>query len=264
VLIRPATTSDLPELHRIWWATQLATDPKAKTEPNPWFAHVLRTGRMLVAVIDGEPVGFAGRRELGGTTVVTDFFVHPASQGRRVGSRLLADLLTAGQPVMTLASDDPRAQAAYARCGMRSRWECHYLSTDAPVAPSDDLKIETAAAHPLADADVRHLRDDFDCAFLSIGGGGWAAISEHSLETCRVSPAGDPTMLVLGALGEVRPTTEHRIDLQLSDRHPAFAALIDLGFRVDFSDTLMASAGAVEPDPTRFSFNGDILDYRER
>ena len=72
-------------------------------------------------------------------------------------------------------------------------------------------------------------------------------------------PAGDPVGMLNAVFGWAADRGDHRAKLHLSDRHPAFPRLIEAGFVVTGADTLMASSGARVPDPTRVTFNGDIL-----
>ncbi|HEX2421365.1 MAG TPA: GNAT family N-acetyltransferase [Acidimicrobiia bacterium] len=88
VEIRRAVADDLPEIHRVWWATG-----SSPGKHNPWFAHVLSTGVMAVAIDDGELVGFAGHRRVWQTGVVSDCFVDPARQGTGIGTKMLTYLL---------------------------------------------------------------------------------------------------------------------------------------------------------------------------
>lgn len=84
----------------------------------------------MVATSDRRPVGFAGVRQVAGTTVVSDCFVDPDHQGQGVGTELLSRLVPHDRPVMTFASSDPKARALYRRLGMAARWDCHYLERD--------------------------------------------------------------------------------------------------------------------------------------
>ncbi|MGH8957871.1 MAG: GNAT family N-acetyltransferase [Acidimicrobiia bacterium] len=122
VEVRRAVAADLPEIHRIWWATG-----SSPGKQNPWFAHVLRTGVVAVAIDDGEVVGFAGHRMVWQTNVVSDCFVDPSRQGMGIGTRILAYLLPDDGPVMTLASDDPKAHSLYSKWGMKPVVECPYM-----------------------------------------------------------------------------------------------------------------------------------------
>ncbi|MEX0667990.1 MAG: GNAT family N-acetyltransferase, partial [Acidimicrobiia bacterium] len=123
---RPATGEDLPGIHRVWWAA----DRFEELNDNPWFGQVLRTGSMMVAMFEGWLVGFAGVRQVGRTSVVSDCFVDPEHQAQGIGTRLLSLLLAGERPVMTLASSDPNARSLYSRFGMAPQWDCHYVEGD--------------------------------------------------------------------------------------------------------------------------------------
>ena len=250
----PATMEDLPDIHRIWWAA----DPFDAFNDNPWFAHVLRTGSMLVATIDGRPVGFAGVREVGRTTVVSDCFVDPDHQGQGVGTGLLSRLVPGDRPVMTLASTDPKARSLYAGFGMATRWDCHYVEGDPARVDRGVASVLEVGVYPVEESDLPHLRDDLCCRFLEAAEGN-AAIAPAEIESSVAPPAGDPVQMLRTALGWAAERGDRRMRLHLSDRHPLFPVLIEAGFVVTGADTLMASPGAEVPDPTRTTFNGDIL-----
>jgi GNAT superfamily N-acetyltransferase len=251
---RPAAIADLPEIHRIWWAA----DPFDAFNDNPWFRHVLRTGSMMLATIGGRPIGFAGVRVVGGTSVVSDCFVLPDHQGQGVGTALLSRLVPGDRPVMTLASSDPKARALYTRYGMTVRWDCHYLEGDPTRVERVVSQALEVGGYPVEDSDLSHLRDDLRCRFLETGGG-HAAVAVDEIESSVVTPAGDPVEVLTAVLGWAADRGDHPVKLHLSDRHPAFPRLIEAGFVVTGADTLMASPGAQMPDPTRVTFNGDIL-----
>lgn len=251
---RSATMADLPEIHRIWWAA----DPFEAFNDNPWFGHVLRTGSMLVATTDVRLIGFAGVRVVAGTTVLSDCFVHPDHQAQGVGTGLLSRLVPGDRPVMTLASSDPKARALYTRFGMTVRWDCHYLLGDPGRVIRDDTGVQEVTGYPVEESDLPHLRDDLRCQFLEVGGG-HAAVAAAEIESSVVAPAGDPVGTLTAAVGWAADRRDQRVKLHLSDRHPAFPRLIEAGFVVTGADTLMASPRAQVPDPTRTTFNGDIL-----
>ena len=254
---RAATMGDLPDIHRIWWAA----DPFDAFNDNPWFAHVLRTGSMMVATIDRRLVGFSGVRRIGETTVVSDCFVDPDHQGRGVGTGLLSRLVPEERPVMTFASSDPKARSLYSRFGMAVHWDCHYVVGDPAGIDRGVTMVLEVDGYPLVDLDLPHLRDDLACRFLEAGGG-HAAVAAKEIESSVIAHAGDSARLLTAVLGWAADRGDHLMNLHLSDRHPMFSVLIDAGFVVNAADTLMASPGAQVPDPTRITFNGDILGLK--
>jgi hypothetical protein len=90
-------------------------------------------------------------------------------------------------------------------------------------------------------------------------GGGHAAVAADDIESSVVPLAGDPIGVLTAVLAWTADRGDRRMNLHLSDRHPVFPMLIEAGFVVKAADTLMASPGAEVPDPTRVTFNGDIL-----
>ena len=254
---RTATVEDLAGIHAVWWAA----DPFDAFNHNPWFRHVLRTGSMMVATVEGRVVGFAGVREVGDTKVVSDCFVEPGHQTRGIGTGLLTRLLPHGGRVMTLASQDPKARALYSRFGMAPKWECHYVTGDPTNVDRGMTSLTEVGVYPVEASDGPHLLDDLRCRFLE-GPGGNAAIAPVEIESSLAAPAGDPVQLLRAALGWTAERGDRRMRLHISDRHPLFSVLIEAGFVVTGTDTLMASPGAAVPDPTRTTFNGDILRLR--
>lgn len=254
---RSATVEDLPGIHEVWWAA----DPFDAFNDNPWFGHVLRTGSMLVATVAGRVVGFAGVREVGDTSVVSDCFVDPEHQAQGIGSGLLARLLPLEGPVMTLASEDPKARSLYSRFGMAPKWECHYVEGDPTRVDRGITSAVEVDGYPVEESDLPHLLDDLRCRFLEAPGGN-AAIALAEIESSVAPPRGDPVQILRAALGWAAERGDRRMRLHLSDRHPLFPVLMEAGFVVTGADTLMASPGAVVPDPTRTTFNGDLLRLR--
>lgn len=262
VNLRPATEVDLPAIHRVWWATELASNPSEAVKNNPWFAHVIRTGAMLVAELDGQLVGFAGCRRLGDTSVISDFFVDPAHQGTGIGTKLLESLLPPDRPVMTLASDDPKAVSVYTRFGMTPRWKCHYVAGEPTRFAPGSLEIGEIDSYPVPATDLPHLQIDLGCTFIEIGqagSSGKAAVADGSVESSWVAAEGGPVEVLTSALAWMAARGASKVEIQIGEGHAAFAVLVDAGFTVRYSDTFMASPGAEVPDPTRLTFNGDLL-----
>ena len=249
--LRPAGESDLPGLHLVWWATG------EEQRQNPWFSHVLRTGKMMVAVAGAEVVGFAGVRRLDSTSAVTDCFVHPHHQGRGIGTALLKQLIPPGEPVITLASDHALAAPLYRRLGMRELVACDYLAGDpAPFASSPTPNM--VDSYPADPTDLSYLRHGLHCTFLQ--GEGFAAVTPGAVESSIASTEG-AEQLVVGALSHLAQSGSRSVQVQLTPSHPAHRLLLAQGFQLRYSDTLMASPGAVVPDHGRLTFNGDFLRH---
>jgi len=190
--------------------------------------------------------------------VVSDCFVDPEHQGQGVGTELLSRLVPSDRPVMTLASSDPRARALYGRFGMTVQWDCHYLEGDPGRVDGVEAGIQEVGDYPVERSDWRHLRHDLGCRFLKAGGGR-AAVAPAEIESSVMGQVGDPIEMLTAVFAWAARRSDHRMRLHLSDRHPAFRGLIQAGFAVTGADALMASPGAHGPDPTRVTFNGDIL-----
>ena len=245
---------DLPAIHRIWWAA----DPFHEFADNPWFSHVLRTGTLIAASTEGGLVGFAGVRKVGETTVVSDCFVDPRYQARGVGTGLLSRLVPPEGPVMTLASEDPKARSLYSRFGMTSKWECHYVEGDPAGLKDGRAPAEETGSYPVADSDLPHLRAALGCTFVAAESGR-AAIAADSVESSIVLGRGDSGRALTSALAWMARSGLHLAKLHLSDLHPAFPLLMESGFTITGVDMFMSAPGAEVPDPTRITFNGDIL-----
>ena len=245
VELRPATSGDLAGIHEVWWA-----DGNSVGKDNPWFNHVLRTGRMIVALDADKVIGFAGAREVGETNVVSDFFVNPDRRGEGLGTRLLKAVLPSTGELMTLASQDPKAQAAYRRLGMEPVADCLYVKATGSFSSG----AISEGAFPARPKDFEHLRDDLGCRFVRALSQSKAAISAISIEASILGPEDEPATafdLILGAAGS------SSVEVQISESHLAFGSF---EFTEVDRDTLMATPGAQLPDYRRITFNGDLLD----
>jgi GNAT superfamily N-acetyltransferase len=251
---RPAIPDDLPAIHAVWWAA----DPAEASRHNPWFGHVLRTGTMMVATVEAEVIGFAGVRQVGGTLVVSDCFVHPQHQGNGVGTALLDQLIAIARPVMTFASSDPKAGSLYTRFGMTAKWKCHYLTGDPRRLEGVGRRPSHVERYPISESDLVHLRDDLSCRFLESGSSA-AAVSAKAIESSRIVRGIGGARQLKDVLAWMADRGDETVAIHLAEQHPVFPALVEAGFQITAADTLMASEGAEVPDPTMLTFNGDIL-----
>jgi hypothetical protein len=206
---------------------------------------------MLVAVEQERVVGFAGRRRIGATNVVSDCFIDVEFQSQGIGTRLLGALLPAGEPVMTLASADPKAHALYRRFGMQPVAACPYLRAESSTS---NVSVRETTTFPIPEVDVEHLVADLGARLVAVGKSSAAAITADSIETSVIG-RDDDAASVIGAL---LAAIGGRVELQMSDQHLAYGAF---AWEETDRDTLMATPGAEVPDFTRVTFNGDLLQF---
>jgi len=135
IQVRPATPADFEAIERV----AAANDEPTTGGRWPGFLyleHLLVEATLLVAVHDGQVIGYGGAAVVGGrrpAAHVTDLFVDPAAHGQGAGKRLLRGLfLEVDVPAWTTCSSaDPRALTLYVRAGMQPLWPVLYL--DAPL-----------------------------------------------------------------------------------------------------------------------------------
>jgi hypothetical protein len=202
---------------------------------------------MVVATDRGIVIGFAGHRIVWDTNVISDCYVIAERQGQGVGTKMLDALLPKSGEFMTLASQDPKAQALYRKWGMAPIIDCPYVRGSAESATTRDV-----SNFPIPEADLPHLVADLGCRFVSVGEASVAAVTDHSIESSLIGLDDDPVMTMAAWLGAVGG----RVEVQLSEAHPAYQALDWEEFD---RDTMMATPGADLPDYRRVTFNGDLL-----
>ncbi|MDE3228921.1 MAG: hypothetical protein KGO05_03480 [Chloroflexota bacterium] len=172
--VRPGRASDLPAIHAIWYADEVAADPNppASGPILSSFSYEMEHGDLRVAEDEaGRTLGFgatvgwgAGRDAL---TYLTDLFIADDAQSQGVGQALLRELpLGADVPRCVHASVDARATALYIRWGMEPRWPNYWLAADSQwgahglaALPGADLEVVEAAPDDpdLAAWDLRHF-----------------------------------------------------------------------------------------------------------
>ena len=118
------------ERFRWWHVEQVLPIERQLFAPEPWTAHHFwselgqtDTRHYVVAVEDGEPVGYAGLCDYPDEAFVQTMAVAPDHQGRGLGATLLQELLAEAErrrksPVLLeVRADNEPAQRLYARHG---------------------------------------------------------------------------------------------------------------------------------------------------
>ncbi len=250
MLVRAAEDHDLAAIAKV----AFANDEHAATDPG-YVAHLREHGEFLVAERDGDVVGYAATRPIGGATMLCDLFIDPVHQGAGVGRRLLATAFEGREEIFTFSSRNPRALPLYVSCGLVPRWPLLYL-TGPPTTPA------AARAHlvPVGEAAVRELAltgvdraPDYSLWGLADGGTGLVveldgqviaagAADWEWLVHLAVAPDADATEAVLAALasGPARAA--------VPGPHPALRTLLAAGWRIDDFDHHMSSRdGLLDP-----------------
>lgn len=284
--IRKAEESDLDEVYDIWYETETeGDDPPPARGANLWFPHVLRTGRMTVAMPeDGGLVGFAGIWSVGPLVVLTDCFVRPRFQSTGIGGALLDALLPTDDPVATFASTDTRAAAGYARRRMIPRWPVYYLLGDArqvsgwtpsrcSVTPAGEeamrmlveprLDPEYLSSIGATSLEIRDEGELVGAATVSVQSAFRLSHAEAATIIESHAQIGRARDLLLAVVGWCATNTDDSIGLQVAGTHEAFPALLELGFHITDVDTACYSNEDLMADPTRTSFCGEPLPAPE-
>jgi predicted N-acetyltransferase YhbS len=269
IVLRDGTPADIDVTNAVWSSTQSDIGPDPLPE-QPLALHEIRTGRLIVAEVDGEIVGFGATLTRSGVLYLADLFVRPDHQDHGIGGRL-AHALCAGHhgPSFTFASGDPRAQALYARLGMPAVEPYYYLRADAGrVQPwRSDVELVEAPRRELLDLDLavtgRNRAVDVD--YQSANGATWflACRRQRPIGVVGVAPMwwspwhphgarvgpvlvldpADLSMAMSAAVDAARhldPEVD-AVTLFISSGSSLLAELLGAGFEIDDTDLLMAS-----------------------
>ena len=280
MIVRDAELEDLDAIYEVWYATEtvgLPEPPSPRTMP--WFGHVHRVGRLVVAAEGDDVVGFAGVVDLGSCVALTDLFVRPDRQSRGIGSALLDEVLPPDRELVTMASADPRAIVSYIRRGLRPRWPAYYVAADAEalgqmVWPSREVEVA-----PLAPGAYRWQLPGDDVHYRALGGRS-LVVRAHGRElgtalVVRGSPqrlahpdasellessahcAEDAADVVLAVVRELAAEQATRVIAQVPGPHAALAPLLAGGFAVTDTDMACATSDALLADPARHTMHGE-------
>jgi len=279
VAIRPATDADTAAILAIWAANGDVIPEGGADILTPYLAHLMGTGRVLVAEHGDRAVGFGAVVERAGVTHLADLFVLPDQFGKGIGSRLLAAVLGEATVRTTFASSDPRALPLYVRAGMTPLWPNLYLDVESSSLPPPTLALtcEPADAEQLAQLEqlwLGYAHTDDHRFWASLPGARPFAVLDNgrpiaagharSRRTGRdrwinrlvMASDSDPVAVLVAAYHHA--AEGGRIGSCLPGPNPALRALLGARARIIDQDTYMASDPSLF-DPTRRISDGGIL-----
>lgn len=276
VVVRAAGEADVAAIGAITTATG-QHDDWAGANP-AYVEHLLAHGRVVVAELDGDVVGFGAVQQIGAgpaaVSMLCDLFVDPAVHGRGCGRAILTELWATPGRRMTFSSLHSHAVPLYTSFGLDPWWPLLYLKGfTARLPASIGLTVRSAAPEAVAASELVWTGADRTADHQA-----WAA--RPAGESILVSRAADDDVVAAGAVinrGQDRgivhlaaaPGIEDAVAAavvlqsltHLADEprqlshvclpapHPAVRALLAAGWRFDEFDLFMAS------DP-------DLLDPR--
>lgn len=235
------------------------------TRPD-YLDHELEHGRLVVAEDnDGRISGFGAALERSGATYLADLFVLPERLGMGRGSAIMRELFSEPGERFTFASSDPRTRSLYTRHGMRTLTKLLYLGADHASAHGlSDPGVRLVEVEPseVVDADGRASgrKRPQDLEFLGTLGTFFVADGAYGYlrivgDEALLNPSGadDPEALARITLALIRhaATLAGVVRVAAMESHPALPALLEGGFRVEDSDTYMATTPALV-DGTRY------------
>jgi GNAT superfamily N-acetyltransferase len=279
VEIRAATADDTTAIRAVWAANGDDVPEGGVDIVAPYLAHLLATGRVLVAVDGRRVIGFAATVERVGVSHLADLFVLPDRFGQGTGKRLTAAVFGDTRRRTTFASADPRALPLYVRSGMTPLWPNLYLEADSSSLPPPPAGAEFEPAGPDALADLEQswlgsasLADHHFWAALPesrpfvVHSAGRPVALVHararrsgrgrSLGRLILAPGADPAPVVLVALHHA--AEGGIIGSSVPGPSPALRPLLEAGARITDRDTFLASHAGLF-DPTRRISDGGIL-----
>jgi GNAT superfamily N-acetyltransferase len=272
--LRPAASSDLPEMMRVWLLAE--GDEVESDQPVPvGLLHLLDTGTVRVAEVDDSLAGFAVSFVRGDVTFLAQLFIDPERQSGGVGRALLQAVMPEDGTVRaTISSPDPRAVGLYVRHGMAPAWPAFDLSVD--VASLHQLPVSMATIQPARGGDPdlvamdaavngrsrpqdhRHWIEQrggipfwFErhgkragYGYLQVGRDGQDAVLRG--DSVRVGPVGvvDPADAYDCVLAAVDLAREYgsQLEMLVPGPQPVLGALLEAGWRIKDIETFMTSS----------------------
>ena len=279
VEIRAASRADSSAILAVWAANGDEITEGGLDILTPYLAHLMRSGRVLVASDAGEVVGFAAVVDRAGVTHLADLFVLPDRFGGGIGGRLLATIMGNATRRTTFASSDPRALPLYVRNGMTPWWPNLYLDVESGhlPPPSSRISCESVTADAATNLEQHWLGSanvDDHRFWASLPGARpfvvldadrpVAVVHARSRRTGRdrwinrlvMASEADPVAVVVAAYHHA--AEGGRIGSCLPGPNPALPELLGAGCRIIDRDTFMSSDSELF-DPTRRISDGGIL-----
>jgi hypothetical protein len=291
-VIRRAIEADLSEAAAIWYEAEVEDEPGRTHPPSPGpelFRHDLETGDMFVAEADGRVAGFSSSLPRGGVRFLSNLFVRRDAREAGLGGKLAAAAMPVEDGVVrcTLSSKDPRAQALYARSGMRPRWPHFILHAQlraVPLHPTHGVVAVEAMREDRSELERwdratagRPRPMDLD-RWMAWGGAvplwlerngarigysyvqtrspGWLEHPEGAtIGPIGVEQVGDSVDCVLAAAAWAQQRAGS-IAIGVPGRHPSLAPLLAAGFRIVYVELFMSSSEDDFADPRRYIPSG--------
>lgn len=266
VVVRPAGEADMVAIAKITTATG-QHDEWGGANP-AYVSHLLSHGRVVVAELSGDVVGFGAVQEIGSPPVsmLCDLYVDPAVHGRGCGRAMLSDLWSAAPRRMTFSSLHSHAMPLYTSFGLDPWWPLMYLKGFTTRLPGiDDWTVESATPEAVAacelawtgaDRAAEHRawasRPAGESILIRRGAGdeviATGAVIHRGPGRGIVHLATAPEAADVVAAGVVLQSLAHLADepsqlahVCLPAPHPAVRALLTAGWRFDEFDLFMAS-----------------------
>jgi GNAT superfamily N-acetyltransferase len=272
VNVRDAQDADLARIAAIAAATGQQEDWGGA---NPgYIRHLMRAGRVVVAVADDAVVGFGATERIGAgaekISMLCDLFVDPAAHGSGYGRAMLSELWGGSRRRMTFSSLHAHAIPLYTSFGLDAWWPLLYLHGEAGSVPVP-AGWSVAQASPEAVGDLERnwtgVERTADHRAWACRPGGAALIASRAGQArAAATVAGRPAdfgvvhlalaagtndgaaaaavLAVLASAGD--PGRVVRITLPAP--HPAVRPLLAAGWKVDEFDLFMATdPGLLDP-----------------
>jgi hypothetical protein len=275
--LRPAAETDMAAITGIWAANGDSIPEGGVDILTPYLAHLLRTGRVVVAVEGEQTVGFGAVVERAGVCHLADLFVLPDRFGEGIGGRLLAAVYGDVECRTTFASSDPRAMPLYVRAGMAPLWPNLYLDVDSHRLPPPTMVCEPSDPERLVELEQCWLGDastDDHRFWASLpqarpfvvldSGEPVAAVHARSRRSGQdrwinrlvMAPDSDPAAVLVSAYHHAAEGGQ--IGSCLPGPNPALRTLLAAKAQIFDQDTFMASDPSLF-DPVRRISDGGIL-----
>jgi len=268
VAVRPAGEADLAAIAHVASATG-QHDEWGGTNPT-YVRHLLEHGRVVVAELSGDVVGFGAVQDIGGgpvsVSMLCDLFVDPAVHGRGCGRAMLAGLWSTAGPRMTFSSLHSHAIPLYTSFGLDPWWPLLYMKGSAARLPViNEWTVESATPEEVASRELAWTGADRVAehrAWTARPSGESIVISRDNghdviaagavihrgpdrgivhLATAPEVDDGVAAAVVIQSLARLADESAEITHVCLPAPHPAVRALLAAGWRFDEFDLFMAT-----------------------